>query len=367
MRLAWIELLDFRSYPSLHWSPDPGVNLLIGPNAAGKTNLLEAIGYLAALRSVRGAGDDAMVGEGAERAFLRGEFASGEDLNTLVEIELPVRGSRRVQVGHQRLRRASDLHELVRIVTFLPEDLDVVKRGPGGRRDLIDEVTVQLRPSAALDQSDYDRALRQRNALLKAGKPDEVTLAVWDERLSHAGGKVMARRAATMQQLAEHLEDAYRAIADTPARFILEYRSDWGGEADPAIAATEHAAALADSIRRHRRADIERRVTTVGLHRDDLTVLLDGRDLRSHGSQGEQRTAALALRLASHRAIAVTVGRMPVLLLDDVFSELDEARGRRLAVALPPGQTVITSARPEDLPVRGRRWRVESGRVEELP
>lgn len=369
MHVAWLELVDFRSYHRLEWRPDPGVNLLIGPNGAGKTNVLEAVGYVSTLRSFRGVPDEGLISDDADAAYIRagverGEAAPGE---TLVEIEIPRRGPRRTQVDRVRLRRTSDLIEVARVVRFLPEDLDLVKRGPGRRRDLIDEASIQLRPSAALDLGEYDRALRQRNAFLKQGAPDPVTLSVWDERLSQAGGKVMARRAATMAELSEAIRTAYRTISRSDSELSFAYGSDWGASTDPAVTAGEQAQALATAIENRRRADIDRRVTTVGPHRDDPVMLLDGHDARIHGSQGEQRTAALAVRLAVHRAVTERVGVAPILLLDDVFSELDADRAHRLAEALPVAQTLITSARPEDVPVDGRSWTVGGGELVEVP
>lgn len=361
-----MELIDFRSYRRLDWTPDPGVNLLIGPNGAGKTNALEAVGYLATLKSFRGVSDGDLVANKAERAYLRAGVDRGDDRGeTLIEIEVPRIGARRTQVDRQRLRRTADLIDAARVVTFLPEDLDIVKRGPGRRRDLIDEAAVQLRPSAALDFAEYERALRQRNAFLKAGAPDEVTLSVWDERLSQAGGKVMARRSSTMNQLAPYIHQSYQDVSGDDSRLAFDYGSEWGASTDPTVGAGEQARVLAAAIAERRNYDVERRVTSVGPHRDDPVLLLADHDARVHASQGEQRTTALALRLAVHRAVTEQTGSPPVLLLDDVFSELDEGRAERLARALPDAQTLITSARPEDVPIRGRRWSLGNGILEE--
>ena len=368
LRVAWLELVDFRSYPGLEWRPDPGVNLLIGANGAGKTNLLEAVGYVATLRSFRGVTDDGLVSHTAEHAYVRAGVERGDPElgETLVEIEIPRRGGRRTQVDRQRLRRTSDLIEVLRVVTFLPEDLDIVKRGPGRRRDVIDDAATQLRPTAALDLAEYDRALRQRNAFLKQGAHDEVTLSVWDERLSQAGGRVMARRAAAVAELGPHIAESYRRISRSDQELAMRYDSEWGGDADPTVTAGEHAASLAGAIAASRRHDIERRVTTVGPHRDEPVLLLEGHDVRTHGSQGEQRTVALALRLAVHRAVTESGGAVPVLLLDDVFSELDADRADALAGALPDAQTLITSARPEDVPISGSMWSVSDGAVDAM-
>lgn len=361
-----MELIEFRSYAHLHWRPDSGVNLLIGPNGAGKTNALEAVAYLATLRSFRNVTDDGLIADGADRAYVRGGVARADGRGEgRVEAELVRGGARRTQVDGQRLRRIADLTEVLRVVTFLPDDLDIVKRGPSRRRDLLDEAAIQLRPAAAADFAEFDRALRQRNAFLRSGADDEVTLSVWDERLSQAGGRVMARRANTMAELASHIEDSYRTVGDDRASLQIVYGSEWGASPDPTVGASAQAARLAEAVASRRRHDMERRVTSAGPHRDDPILTLDGHDVRVHGSQGEQRTTALALRLAVHRSVTERVGSPPVLLLDDVFSELDQGRAERLAAALPEAQTLISSARPEDVPIRGKRWDVSPGRLEE--
>lgn len=362
MRVDWVSLIDFRSYPRLDWQPDPGVNLLIGPNGAGKTNLLEGVAYLASLKSFRATPDRALIADDADSAVIRAGLV-GDERDRLIEIEIPRQGSRRTQVDKSSLRRTADLLGVMRVIAFLPEDLDLIKRGPAHRRDLLDDIAVQLWPAAHLDQSEYERALRQRNAFLKQGQADEATLGVWDSRLAQAGGRVLARRARVIETLAPQLASAYAEVAreDTSAEFT--YRPSWSGELDQASAA-ELGARLVESLEASRRLDYERRMTTVGPHRDEPGFEIDGHEARVHGSQGEQRTMALAVKLAAHRAVATTVGEPPVLLLDDVFSELDPGRAAALAGALPEDtQTMITSARPEDVPISGSVWKVGGGEV----
>ncbi|MFO7548189.1 MAG: DNA replication/repair protein RecF [Acidimicrobiia bacterium] len=362
MRLDWIQLHRFRCYSELRFVPDPGVNLLIGENGAGKTSLLEGIGYLSSLSSFRNVPDAELVAEGEEVAAVRGSIGR-EESPSLVEVEIRRRGGRRALLDRTRLQRSSDLLGVVRVVTFLPDDLDLVKRGPGYRRDLLDSTAVQLWPGSHADQAEFERALRQRNAFLRAGVPDETTLAVWDERLALAGGRVMARRAQCARALSERLGGAYRAVAGSGPDVALVYRSEWGADLDPSVGATEWAAMLVERLRGRRREDFERRQTSTGPQRDEPVFLLDGHDIRFRGSQGEQRTLALAVRLATHTAVEEVVGVTPLLVLDDVFSELDEKRSRALADALPTAQTFISSARPEDVPVRGRVWSVTRGAV----
>jgi DNA replication and repair protein RecF len=365
MRLQWVALDGFRSYRTLKWEPDSAVSLLVGANGAGKSNLMEAIGYLATMRSFRGAPDEALVPHDRESGVVRGEVWR-DDVTTLVEVEIRRRGGRTTLVNKGRLARAADLLDHARIVTFLPEDLDIIKRGPDRRRAFLDDVAVQLSPAAHSDQAEFDRSLRQRNAFLKQRVDDEPTLAVWDQRLAQAGGKVMMRRARATLDLAPVLLGAYRDIAGADGddgALRVNYASAWGGSLDARVSASEFASRLVEALAGARRADRERGITTIGPHRDDPVIELDGHDLRHHGSQGEQRTAALSLRLATHRAVTERIGVSPILLLDDVFSELDPDRAGRLASVLPAGQTVITTADRGDVPVDGRVWTVAGGAV----
>ena len=360
MLVDWVSLVNFRSYPQLEWSPDRGVNLLIGPNGAGKTNLLESIAYLSTLKSFRSVPDDGLITDGEDSAVIRAGF-TGEERERLIEVEIPRRGPRRTQVDKTKLRRTADLLGVVRIIAFLPEDLDLIKRGPAYRRDLLDDIAIQLWPAAHLDQSEYERSLRQRNAFLKQGLPDEATLAVWDSRLAQAGGRVLARRARVIDTLTPRLDEAYAEIAHSNTTAAFTYTPTWPGELDHSSAA-DFGGRLVEALEDSRRVDYERRMTTVGPHRDEPGFSIDGHEARTHGSQGEQRTMALAVKLAAHRAVASAVGESPILLLDDVFSELDPERAKALADSIPEGtQTMITSARPEDVPVAGSVWRVGDG------
>ncbi len=362
MHLDWLTLAGFRSYAQLEWEPDPGVNVIVGRNGAGKTNLLEAVAYLGSLRSFRGAPDHALVGFDTENAYIRGQVTSGP-AQSLIELELRRRGGRQARVNTQRLARTADLLGHVRFVTFLPEDLDIVKRGPAYRRDFLDATAVQLWPASHLDQADFDRALRQRNAFLKQNDRDEVTLGVWDERMAQAGGKVMARRARTVALLSDHISEVHSGISGSDAEVGFDYSSGWKGELDPKVSPSEFTQRLLDALGEARRRDRERRVTTVGPHRDEPILLLEGHDSRYHASQGEQRTLTLSLRVASHRAITDLIDRAPILLLDDVYSELDPARSEALTRSLPTAQTLVTTADPADVPLEGAAWRIDDGRV----
>lgn len=361
MKVDWLTLTDYRSYRSLDWRPDTGVNILVGPNGAGKTNLLEAISYMATLRSFRHAPDAALIGDDEAAAVIRAGVSSPER-ERLIEIEIPSRGARRTQVDKQRLRRTSDLLGVLRVVAFLPEDLDLIKRGPSHRRDILDDIAVQLWPAAYVEQSEFDRALRQRNAFLKSGQRDDISLDVWDARLAQAGGKMLVRRARVIEGLTPLLAAAYQEISSSDATTGVVYTATWPVESFVGGSAAEFTSGMISAFRESRAGDYERRMTTTGPQRDEPILLLEGFDSRVHGSQGEQRTMALAIKLAAHRLIAEATDSPPILLLDDVFSELDPERSQALAKSLPSDtQTLITSARPDEVPLGGMVWTVDGG------
>jgi DNA replication and repair protein RecF len=364
MRVEWLSLVSFRSYVALDWRPDPGVNLLLGDNGTGKTNLLEAIAYLGSLKSFRRVVDTELIADDAESAVLRSGVDSGES-NHLVEIELRRRGARRAQLDKTVLRRTGDLIGVLRAVWFLPDDLDLVKRGPSHRREFLDDLAVQLWPGAYAEQAELARSLRQRNAFLRMGQNDDATLSVWDARLAQAGGRVLARRSRVLELLTPELAAAYREIAEERSEVVVRYEASWMEAPLGVESAAKFTNDLIEALEKSRRRDYERRVTTVGPHRDEAGFLLDGHDARVHASQGEQRSLALAARLASHRMVSDAMGEPPLLLLDDVFSELDAHRAKALARALPGDtQTMITSARRSELPVTGTIWSVGDGKVQ---
>lgn len=365
MHLVWLEVTDFRSYTSLRFEPAPGVNVLVGDNGSGKTSVLEAIGYLATLSSFRRSPDGALVREGAENAITRGEFSSTAG-SAIVEVETPASGRRTVLLNGKRARTRSDVAELVTLVAFLPDDLDLIKRGPSYRREYLDDLAVQLWPTAGADQADYDRALRQRNALLRreGRHADTTTLEVLDERVARLGGAVTARRLAAAALAMPAASRLHAEVGEgTSGSIGFQYEAAGVGLLEGTPDASEVATLLADAIRSARQADLDRRTTTVGPHRDELIVLLGGRDARTRASQGEQRSIALGLRMAAYSVIVEQRDTVPILLLDDVFSELDAGRSERLAAHLPGGQVFVTSAREEEVPLVGSRWNVEAGEV----
>lgn len=336
MHLEHLWLTDFRSYRSADLELPEGVTAVLGDNGRGKTNLLEAAAYLASLRSFRGAPSEALVARGAERAVVRGQWVvDGRD--HLVEAEVSLTGRNRVMVDRQRLRRVRDLVEVARVTVFAPDDLVLVKGGPANRRELLDDAIVAARPTHDLVRSDWEKALRQRNSLLRqmGGRQDEaalVTLDVWDTKAAEAGDRLADLRSRLVDRLGPFVAGAYSDVAGSDSSVELRYESPWRGEG--------LAAALAAS----RPDDLRRGTTLVGPHRDEVSVVLDGMPARTHASQGEQRSLALALRLAVHRLLTEVHGAPPLLLLDDVFSELDPGRSSALLTALPAGQALLTSA-----------------------
>lgn len=337
MIVRTLELADFRNYASASVEFADGVTVVSGDNGQGKTSLVEAIAYLSTTRSFRGVAAEALIRTGADAAVVRGTVEHGDGRESLIEAEISREGRNRIQVNRKRPRRTRDLLEHLRTTVFSPEDLDLVKGSPQHRRDYLDAVLESVDAQCADDLADLDKVLRQRNALLKqaGGRltgATEATLDVWDERLATVGERVGRARRNLLDRLAPVVTDAYRDLASRDDGVALAYDSSW--PVDGLVAAI--AAAREDDLRRV--------VTTVGPHRDDVATLIHGWPARTHGSQGEQRTLALAMRLAVHRFATLHFGHPPVLILDDVLSELDPSRAEALLRHVPPGQTLITTA-----------------------
>ncbi len=336
MQLQQLWLSEFRSYVTAEVTFPAGLTAVLGPNGHGKSNLLESVGYLATLRSFRGVPTDALVRTGAERAVVRGQVIT-DGREHLVEAEISRTGRNRVLLDKQRLPRQRDLLDAVRVTVFAPDDLDLVKGGPGLRRGYLDELLVALHPRHDGVRSDWERSLKQRNALLKQmhGRPDDsalLTLEVWDQKLAAAGDELARLRDDLVARLAPTVAAAYSDVADQELDVSLRYVAPW------------REVGLATALASARSDEIRRGLTLVGPHRDELELQLRGLAARTHASQGEQRSLALALRLASHRELLEAHGSPPVLLLDDVFSELDPNRSAALLRSLPEGQTLLSSA-----------------------
>jgi DNA replication and repair protein RecF len=336
VRLARLWLTDFRSYSAADIEFAPGLTALLGANGEGKTNVMEAIGYLATLSSFRGAPNDALVRAGASSAILRAQ-GEREGRQLLIEAELSATGRGRVQVNKQKLARTRDLLGALRVSVFAPDDLELVKGGPAERRRFLDDALVARRPSLDSLRSDLERILRQRNALLKqaGGRLSlevEATLMVWDAKLVETGEALADARDELVSELGPALDLAYAQVAGKPVPVLTRYDAPWREQG------------LAAALEAARRDELRRGVSLVGPHRDDVVIHLDGLPSRTHASQGEQRSVALAMRLAAHRVVTDATGSPPILLLDDVFSELDPDRSAALLEHLPPGQTVLSSA-----------------------
>ena len=339
----------------------PGVTVVSGRNGTGKTNLLEAIGYLATLKSFRGAPTDALTRVGADRAVVRGELLD-DSRTVLIETEIVPTGRARTLVNKQLLKRTRELGEVARISVFSPEDLTLVKGGPGERRDWLDAALAAQHPRYGALLDDLDRVLKQRNALLKQvatvgrGRLDEaaaLTLDVWDAKFAEVGTALVDARVSLLDALRPTLVQAYTDIAESPLVVGVGYGSSWlPAEAGlgSRVAGTNPVpeTLLADALARSRADDVRRGLSMTGPHRDDviLSLAADGlmRPSRTHASQGEQRTLALSMRLAVHRHLTGVFKTAPLLLLDDVFSELDEYRSAALVRHLPVGQAVLATA-----------------------
>jgi DNA replication and repair protein RecF len=332
-----LELVDFRNYESGTFGLTSGVTAILGDNGEGKTNLAEALAYLATLTSFRGAPNDAMVRSGAETAVIRATIRHDDGRETLIEAELARVGRNRVQVNRQKLGRVRELLGSVRVTVFSPDDLTLVKGGPGDRRRFMDDTLVALATKYDAIRLEIDRVVRQRNTLLKQASgqltPEiETTLDVWDSKLVEVADQFGYARATLVARITPMVLEAYEELAGEPTPIELTYEPEWRR--------VGLARALADA----RPADLRRGVSTVGPHRDELTITIGGMSSRTHASQGEQRTLALGLRLAAHRLVTERTGSAPVLVLDDVLSELDDSRAAALLGHLPEGQVIITSA-----------------------
>ncbi len=329
--------------------------MLVGRNGVGKTNLVEAIGYLATLSSHRVAGDAPLIRRGADRAVVRAAVVSaGREL--LLEVEITAGKANRARINRAPQPRARDILGALRTVLFAPEDLTLVRGDPADRRRFLDELLVMRAPRLTGVRADYERVLRQRSALLKSAGParrsggDLSTLQVWDEHLAAAGAALMAARIELVQQLGPHVAAAYAVVAPKSAAAGIEYRSSLGEALPPTPDEPGLARALLAEMARLRSAELERGVCLVGPHRDDLDLLLGGGPAKGYASHGESWSLALALRLGSFDLLRCD-GVDPVLVLDDVFAELDtDRRGRLAALVGGADQVVITAAVREDVP-----------------
>ncbi|QGV79611.1 DNA replication/repair protein RecF [Streptomyces ficellus] len=372
MHVTHLSLADFRSYARVEVPLDPGVGVFVGANGQGKTNLVEAVGYLATLGSHRVSSDAPLVRMGAERAVIRAAVRQGER-SQLVELELNPGRANRARINRSSQVRPRDVLGIVRTVLFAPEDLALVKGDPGERRRFLDEMITARAPRMAGVRSDYERVLRQRNTLLKSAamarrhggrSMDLSTLDVWDQHLARAGAELLAQRLDLVSTLQPLADKAYEQLAPGGGPVALDYKGAVSGAHDREALYEGLIAAMAEV----RKQEIERGVTLVGPHRDDLVLKLGELPAKGYASHGESWSYALALRLASYDLLRGE-GNEPVLVLDDVFAELDARRRERLAELVAPGeQVLVTAAVDDDVPgvLAGTRYAVSEGTVERL-
>lgn len=374
MFVTHLSLADFRSYPVADVPLGPGVTVFTGPNGQGKTNLVEAVEYLATLGSHRVATEAPLVRFGAERALVRARVQAGPDdpRQLLLEVEIIPGRANKASLNRSPLKRPRDLLGALRTVVFSPDDLAMVKGDPSERRRFLDELMTSRWPRLAGVRADYDRVLKQRSTLLKSlsGRGPrpvpadaESTLEVWDESLGRLGAEVVEARLATLADLHPLLQEAYADIAPSRNEATARYHASWLPDDDGQRSRDELQNLLVERMRQRRGEEIARGLSLVGPHRDDVTLALSGLPAKGYASHGESWSLALALRLASLGVLRAD-GVEPVLVLDDVFAELDETRRRRLAqLTLSAQQVLITAAVPADVPdlVDGRRYQVTAG------
>jgi DNA replication and repair protein RecF len=370
-----LELVDFRSYTRVVVELEPGPCVLVGPNGVGKTNLVEALAYVATLGSHRVATDAPLVRFGASRAVVRCAIIHDER-ELLVELSIEPGKANKARLGRANVTRARDILGALKLVLFAPEDLTLVRGDPAERRRYLDDLLVSRQPRFAGVRSDYDRVLKQRNALLRSSYlarktggnrgGDLSTLDVWDTHLAQHGAKLLAARLELTEALAPHVAGAYDAVSAGRSDARITYSPSWRAQGDTRESGLkEIEAALSAALTEARPSEVERGVTLVGPHRDDLVLTLGELPAKGYASHGESWSFALALRLASYDLLRAD-GIEPVLVLDDVFAELDAGRRDRLAeLVRTASQVIVTCAVDADVPraLRGARYEVGGGEV----
>jgi DNA replication and repair protein RecF len=398
--LEHLSLTDFRSYAQVDLALGPGVTVLVGSNGIGKTNLMEAIGYLATLSSHRVSSDGPLLRFGTDRSLVRARVVRGEQ-TTVLELEINASRANRGRINRSNPVRARDLLGICQTVLFAPEDLALVKGDPSNRRRFLDELLVSLIPRHSATRTDYDRVLKQRNALLKSARTGkftpahEATLDVWDQHMARAGAELLHARLELVERLRPHLAKAYAQLTDGSKEAGAVYRStlqnlmddDAGaglgagsGSAAAGSAAAEELSYLSveelteryvQAFAGSRRKELERGISLVGPHRDELELILGEAPAKGYASHGETWSMCLSLRLASYYVMlddARTGGSAPILILDDVFAELDVQRRRKLAAIVSGAeQVLVTAAVDADIPAElsGRRVKVIPGGIDE--
>lgn len=332
MIIKRLELADYRNYATLDMEFDKGTNILYGDNAQGKTNILEAIYMAATTKSHKGSKDKEMIGFGKEEAHIR-TYLEKEGIGTRVDMHLRKAGSKGIAIDGQKIKKAAELLGLCNVVFFSPEDLSIIKNGPAERRRFVDMELCQLDSFYLYNLNHYNKIVNQRNKLLKDMymNPElKDTLAIWDSQLVSFGSKIVERRKLFVDQLNEIIYEIHKKLSGGKEELIIFY------EPDVAIEEFEK------SLRYNQDRDIRMKQTSIGPHRDDFAFLNKDVDIRKYGSQGQQRTAALSLKLSEIELVKKIAKDTPILLLDDVLSELDSNRQNYLLNSIGDIQTIIT-------------------------
>ncbi len=389
MYVEMLSLSDFRTYEQLDVSLSNGATVFVGANGIGKTNILEAVGYLSTLSSHRVSSDGPLIRFGAERALVRTKLVRGEQRSSL-ELEINDSKANRARINRGSPVRARDILGVCRTVLFAPEDLSLVKGDPGIRRRFLDELMVALVPHHSATRSEYERVLKQRNALLKSARGGrftsghEATLEVWDQHMAQAAARLVHARFDVLRRLQPHFARAYGELTDGSKVVRADYQSSLeAAEAEVSENAAYIAAETAlgsvedttlrylEAFRNSRKKELERGISLIGPHRDDVQLLLGSAPAKGYASHGESWSVALSLRIGSYYLLCEddsTPGATPILMLDDVFAELDRQRRAKLAdIVATAEQVLLTAAVLEDIPeaLEARRINVVPGGISE--
>ena len=362
MLITNLNLTNYRSYSTLDLTLNPGVSIFVGKNGEGKTNIAEAVLYLTFLSSHRATGDTPLIKLGNQSAYIRAKVKYPER-EILVELEINIDKANRAKVNQNQVRSQKEIFGIVQAIYFSPEDLDIVRGDPGERRRFIDQLLTLRSPRIAGVISDYERAVKQRNSLLKTRASSDA-LNPWDKQVAELGGEIITLRMLALNELKPIFNQVYKDISDTkPAEIIYKSSIE-----NPSLSQGENSEKITERLVNNRGAELDRGLTLTGPHRDDLLLILGDHAVKGYASHGESWSIALSLKLATYNLLK-SDGLSPILILDDVFSELDEERRERLAeIAKSAEQTIITVAVENDLPksITGSKYLVRSGAVSKL-
>ena len=362
MLITNLNLTNYRSYSTLDLTLNPGVSIFVGKNGEGKTNIAEAVLYLTFLSSHRATGNTPLIKLGNQSAYVRAKVKYPER-EILVELEINIDKTNRAKVNQNQVRSQKEIFGIVQAIYFSPEDLDIVRGDPGERRRFIDQLLTLRSPRIAGVISDYERAVKQRNSLLKTRASSDA-LNPWDKQVAELGGEIITLRMLALNELKPIFNQVYKDISDTkPAEIIYKSSIE-----NPSLSQRENCEKIMERLVNNRGAELDRGLTLTGPHRDDLLLILGDHAVKGYASHGESWSIALSLKLATYNLLK-SDGLSPILILDDVFSELDEERRERLAeIAKSAEQTIITVAVENDLPksITGSKYLVRSGAVSKL-